>query len=322
MVNDTPFKYCSRKENCVHPMGCWQPASVEHFHFNTRDGKLSPHCKACHSAGRKKPKRPVETLPDGYKRCTQRDECVHPDGSLLPATLEIFRYSKRGKYQLSAKCRLCENAQARVQSKTPETATKKRQYAFEYYHSPEGHPKRIAYARKRVVSEATKERAIEYGREYRMRPDIQIAKQIYRQEYKKQPQAKELSRLAGVRYRARIRSLPDTLTLEQWGRALDYFNGCCAICGRQLTDLFGTHRTAADHWIPISKPNCPGTVAENIIPLCHGVNGCNNHKHATMPDVWLTRMFGVKKAKGILKRVDIYFAWVREQDGVQLPHDE
>ena len=109
--------------------------------------------------------------------------------------------------------------------------------------------------------------------------------------------------------RARKRSLPDTFTLKDWEFALNYFNHCCAVCGNQLNGLF--HTAAADHWIPLSSPDCPGTVPTNIIPLCHGVNGCNNSKAYHHPEDWLVKRYGKRKAKPILKRIHDYFASIK-----------
>lgn len=43
-----PLKQCSSKDDCIHPMGCWQPATADYFH---RDKKvavgLKSKCKAC-----------------------------------------------------------------------------------------------------------------------------------------------------------------------------------------------------------------------------------------------------------------------------------
>lgn len=95
------------------------------------------------------------------------------------------------------------------------------------------------------------------------------------------------------------------LTLEQWEYALNYFHGCCAVCGRQLKDLLGTHTAAQDHWQPLSKGG--NTTALNILPLCHGVGGCNNKKSNKLPEEWLITEFGKRKAKVILKRIQAYF---------------
>lgn len=95
------------------------------------------------------------------------------------------------------------------------------------------------------------------------------------------------------------------LTLEQWEYALNYFHGCCAVCGRQLKDLLGTHTAAQDHWQPLSKGG--DTTALNIVPLCHGLGGCNNKKSNKLPDEWLVAEFGKRKANKILKRIQEYF---------------
>jgi hypothetical protein len=118
------------------------------------------------------------------------------------------------------------------------------------------------------------------------------------------------------RRRARKQQLPDAFTPQDWNRAVDYFHGCCAVCGRQANDLFGTHTLALDHWIPLfdSCPDNPGTVPWNIVPLCHGENGCNNSKGRKKPQKWLIEKFGKHHAKQILERIEVYFEWVREQD--------
>lgn len=121
--------------------------------------------------------------------------------------------------------------------------------------------------------------------------------------------------IVGRRRRARVRNLPYAFTIVHWQRALDYFNGCCAVCGRPLRDLFGSHTAATDHWIPLASPDCPGTIPTNIVPLCHGVGGCNTRKQDKDAYKWLIEVFGKRRAREILNRVESYFAWIREQDG-------
>jgi len=114
------------------------------------------------------------------------------------------------------------------------------------------------------------------------------------------------------RQRAGTLGVVDTWTPEQWKAALQYFNHCCAICGRQLKDLFGTHTAAADHWIALSKGG--STTAINILPLCHGEDGCNNSKGNKDPVEWLIERFGKRKAKKKLAEIEAYFKWVRQQE--------
>lgn len=124
------------------------------------------------------------------------------------------------------------------------------------------------------------------------------------------------TRATTIRKRARRRSLPNKFTAIDWQRALDYLNGCCAVCGRPLRDLFGTHKPAADHWIPLTdpRPDNPGTVPTNIVPLCHGVGGCNNRKSNRDPIEFLETEFGKRRARETLKRVNAYFEWVARDE--------
>lgn len=110
-------------------------------------------------------------------------------------------------------------------------------------------------------------------------------------------------------YVARKRSLPDTFTERDWQRALEYWGYKCAVCGRPR-GLW--HTLAADHWIPLTSPDCPGTIPTNIIPLCHGEGGCNNSKRSKMPEVWLISKLGKKDGSQKLVEIDIYFLWVKD----------
>lgn len=105
------------------------------------------------------------------------------------------------------------------------------------------------------------------------------------------------------RRRARKRSMVSMFTDIDWQYALDYFGGCCAACGRQ-PGLW--HTLAADHWIPLTSPDCPGTVPWNIVPLCHGVDGCNNQKFNWEPERWLIGKFGKRKGRAIQRRIEAY----------------
>lgn len=115
-------------------------------------------------------------------------------------------------------------------------------------------------------------------------------------------------------YRARKRNLPDTLTTEQVQSMLEYFNHSCAICGQPF-DMFT--KVEFDHWIPISSPDCTGTIATNIIPLCgnrhgfKGYTGCNQSKSNRDAETWLIEKFNKRKANNILKRINDYFESVK-----------
>lgn len=113
-------------------------------------------------------------------------------------------------------------------------------------------------------------------------------------------------RITTVRRRARIRGLPDTLTQSQWEDALLYFNGCCAICGKRPDPEKGQN-LAADHWIPLASPDCLGTTFQNIVPLCHGNDGCNPQKADKHPFEWLSRKYDPQVATVHMLRIRTYF---------------
>lgn len=119
--------------------------------------------------------------------------------------------------------------------------------------------------------------------------------------------AKEIAKARTSRYLARKKNLPSTFSAEDLRTAITHFNGCCAVCGNQLNNLLGDTKAHMDHWIPLSNPNCPGTVPTNMIPLCGGVNGCNQSKQDAEPEEWLKKKFGKRKAKLILNRIEEYF---------------
>lgn len=227
-----------------------------------------------------------------FKTCTK---C----GQTFPATAEYFSRDNSRKNGLRSHCKQCCNSAHQQWYKA------NRDNQLEQY---------------REYHQANRDQRLEYMAEYRknnrerMRKH-RVANREYEAEYRRKYRknnAKKI-RLKTMKRRTRKRDLPDTLTSEQWQNALDYFNGCCAVCSRPLRDLFGTHTVAIDHWIPMISPDCPGTTSLNCVPLCHGQDGCNNKKHAKMPIDWLAETYSKRKAKEILERIEGYFEWVRNQ---------
>lgn len=105
--------------------------------------------------------------------------------------------------------------------------------------------------------------------------------------------------------RARMWGLEANFTLEDWQRAKDYFGGCCAVCGKPPNEF---RQIVADHWYPLTRGH--GTVASNIVPLCHVVHrppgepsSCNGSKNAKLPEAWLVQRYGEDEAKVILARL-------------------
>ncbi len=260
------------------------------------------------------------------KRCSKCKE-------ELPATPEYFVIDRRKKGGIGSWCRKCKKAYIR----TPEYLATRREYyrtprQQEYHKQYVRSAKRKEYTRQYNKSEQGRARSKKHSqtenrklaererqkkryhtpegkkrqREYNNKPE---RKQWHR-EYRQSSKGRAVAATSRNRRLARKQSLPDTFTVKQWECALSYFNGCCAVCGRQLVDLFGTHTAAMDHWIPLSSPDCPGTIAANMVPLCHGIGGCNNRKNNRDATIWLFEEFNPQRATKILMKVQKYFEWL------------
>ncbi len=100
-----------------------------------------------------------------------------------------------------------------------------------------------------------------------------------------------------LRRRARERSLPATLTADDWQVAITHFDNRCAVCGKQ-------GKLAADHWIPVTKGG--GSTKDNIVPLCHGRNGCNNSKGNRDARLWLMGRYDLQEVNSIMGRIEAF----------------
>ena len=226
------------------------------------------------------------------KRCTQ---C----GDYHPPTVKFWYINRSQKSGLNARCKKCMKqyrASPKGQSvlKKYNDSSKARTRMKVFYSTPEQQQKR-----KDRYQSSGKERQRERERNPEVRAKIR--------EYQRTDKMRMIFKIHGEKRRAKELSLPDTFTKADWFNALEYFHNCCAVCGKQLNSLLGTHKAAMDHWIPIVSPKCPGTIPENIIPLCHGQDGCNNSKHSSEPFEWLQKKFGKRKAKTIMNNISNYF---------------
>lgn len=100
--------------------------------------------------------------------------------------------------------------------------------------------------------------------------------------------------------KSRERELPFDLTEADIAHAVAYWGGACAICKVPFGRLA---KLDLDHWQPISSPVCPGTVPQNMLPLCHK---CNRRKKDKDPLAWVTRDFGAD-APALLRKIDEFF---------------
>lgn len=245
----------------------------------------------------------VPPIPDDFKRCYHCKQ-------ILPVS--DFNRDKYAKDGLQYKCRTCrsESKKESYQRNKQRVLEKARDYR-------DANREQIRESQRHIYSSNPEKRESKnlYLREYRdvNAEQIRIKRAKYSEqtaEYRRERDKEryrdnpEHFRIKSANRRARKCDLPDTFTNADWQHALAYFNHACAVCGRPQ-GLW--HTLSADHWIPLSSADCPGTIPTNIVPLCHGQGGCNNGKKDKNADVWLIRRFGKKKAKQISERIQAYF---------------
>lgn len=250
------------------------PATHEYFHFHRlgKDG-LNPRCKSCRAEDAKIEQKHRRVIPAPEQKLCRTCRVVKP--------IDAFARSCGHCDGYDSQCKTCANAWDR-------------RYRAEHVER-ERERSRQKYIRRREAIRA-------YHREYN-RTQKDKVRERRRRWANNNPEADSA---AWHRRLARKRNLPANFTARDWKKALEYWHYCCAVCGSQRG--FWNPLTA-DHWIPLSAPNCPGTVPENIVPLC---KSCNSSKHKRNAAEWLIEKFGPRKANKIIKKVDIYFNSLQE----------
>lgn len=232
----------------------------------------------------------------------------------FPATPEYF-YRDRGKKDgLSTTCKSCKD----ISSKRWIANNKEQKYVTSKRYR-EAHKQKLSEYQK-IYRQEHEEQMREYKREWRLENIDRFRENQRRYQrdnrdkvnkwqsecyHNNLEKSRTRGRIKALNRRARMKDLPNTLTPDQWDQVLNYFDQRCAVCGRLPSEHEGL-TIAADHWIPVSDPNCPGTVIWNIVPLCHGNTGCNNSKSNQDPREWL------KNDQAILDRIAIYQNWAAE----------
>lgn len=234
-------------------------------------------------------------------------------GEEKPYTAEYFIRNSAKPKGLGYRCRKCQSEIGKARyAKDPEKA---RARVREYHEKNREREREKA----RIYRIEHKQEADEAVKRYRAKDPVK-ANERSRQWHRENPERNRLNHSRYLRNnpgknaeyhnrrRAQQLSLPNAYTTQQWQRAINYFGGCCAVCGRP-PGLW--HRLAQDHWVPLTKGG--GTTVDNIVPLCHGDLGCNNSKWNHDAEKWLTERFGKAKAKQKLKEIEAYFEWAKEQ---------
>ncbi len=257
-------------------------------------------------------------MSNALKRCSSGDKCLHPDGPVLPATSDYFNKDKYRNDGFKIYCRHCDKKRTKDwRDKTPDH---QREYSRQYRidnadrirDSKRDYRLRnhdTILAKHREYNRVHRDRMIQSKQDYKQRHPEQYRLQIKesgQRFHKRHPQKRQIIVLER---RARRWGAVSDFTLETWFRCLNYFDWKCAVCERDIKSPL--YIASPDHWIPLSKGGA--NTALNIVPLCHGANGCNNHKAAKLPFEWLSEELGEEKALIKLAQIEAYFEWVKKQ---------
>ncbi len=299
---------------------CGLSKPLSEFYYQKLTDSYKPVCKVCARArGRQYPGNPPLNDPSVTQICST---CKVG----FPATTDHFHVSKRARHGLAQECKTCRKKRERYIHVPINSGVKHCQICaeikpatIEYFYPDRSNKgglqhicktcdkaKSYAYRQEPERKQKARDRAREW---YQNNPEQH--RENTRAWLKKNPaRAKHIAVVRRRRYQSRKEALPTTFTSADWDRAKSYFGECCAVCGRS-PGLF--NGLAMDHWIPLASPDCPGTIPTNIVPLCEGWDGCNPSKQHRNPIQWLTKRYGKRKAKIILKRILDYFTWVEQQ---------
>lgn len=109
-------------------------------------------------------------------------------------------------------------------------------------------------------------------------PDVRAAcKRRYRQRHPEVHVADE------ARRRARRAATGGSFTAAEWLGLKRYYGFRCISCGRSERTLMRLGlKLVPDHVVPLALGGT--NMLGNLQPLCHGVGGCNNRKHAKFID--------------------------------------
>jgi len=239
-----------------------------------------------------------------YRRCSK---CKQE----FPATAEWFYRNK--STGLDKQCKACRKVNQHRYTETHKDRVKASKKAWfdknpEYkHHHYEQHREQYGAANKMRYRRHKAESALYHKKRYQDNRDV--FRERSRESYIRRRDKGTIQlnqKIAVERRRAKKLETVVDFTKDDWLFALDYWRNRCAICGRTIGFW---HTLALDHWIPV----CDGgnTVPGNIVPLCHGIDGCNNSKGKKNAMGWLVEEYGkrvaLKKQSSILE----FFSHVR-----------
>lgn len=287
--------------------------TIAHFpRHGVRNGVqlLSPYCKKCTSLKnkearekKKKDKACVDDIALPFKKCK---DCL----LFFPHTEHFFKFVKdlkRGQNYFVKRCNKCRKTLRRVENLSIEEQEKKNKQSKRWRDKNPEKTKIYQRTNFEKQPEAIREkRRVSAQRFRKMFPEK--ARASVKRSLDNHPETKKRGH---QKRKALVKGLPFFWEKYHEKFAITYWHACCAYCGQQ-PGLW--HWIVFDHFIALSNPLSPGTVAMNMIPACHakpnapyGSACCNTSKRAKDPIAWLTAKLGPRKAKAKLKEIALFF---------------
>lgn len=190
--------------------------------------------------------------------CYSKERARNNQGVIITCSV----CSKEKPHQGKGMCRACYANEYRK--------THKKQHADREKKRRQKNPEKYREIdRKRNSTERRKAWKKEYGKAYYSKNIDKL--QEYNREWMKKNKEK-MNHHYSMR-RSRRKSLPSTLTQEEWMDILEKHDHRCVYCNRQM------QRLTKDHVIPASRGG--GYTADNIVPAC---GSCNSRKNTKTPE--------------------------------------
>lgn len=205
------------------------------------------------------------TYPDRAKASTANWRETHQEQ--LAATQARYREQHRDEHRIASRRWNNEHLERlKVTTASWRAANPERVRASDARKYERHRDKILEASRRRWLERRDQYRAAA-SRWYESHRDDQIRKaKEWKQEHP------ESARVSRHRRKSLARTLPNTLTIEQWAAIVAAYKGRCAYCGRKPKKL------TQDHVVPVKKGG--GYTAENIVPACQP---CNSKKSAGPP---------------------------------------
>lgn len=229
------------------------------------------------------------------KQCSRKEQCIHPEGSWLPATTEYFQSRKSRKKGLGLRswCKFCTAVGKKRHRQKPEVRKQERLYKQDYDREYNARPEIKERIRIHRQKPEVRQRIREYDREYSKTPEQRARRKDYRERpYVKRKTLRRVSEYSKTENgRASMKRMKANRRTQKHQSGERYLasdivalyhqqKGRCWYCQCELNGVYHL-----EHRVPLSR----GGLDElrNITLSCPA---CNLSKYNKLPHEWIGRL--------------------------------